>query len=190
MVLRLKGVLLLLLLVVMVVMVVSMVVSMVISILRKNIRENFRGKKSELEAILWIDGSNLKLPYNDFVMYDWQRIKVEFEKINKIKIGQKEYSELGEFYGSLTAENDTRSITKRQEEGKTAAEALKQLMPYVTLTILDKTYGDTPESGARRTFVGFSGLVKTDNNGLTTLTYDRVAREILRIANEQKLTYT
>ena len=163
---------------------------LLVIMLRVNVMESFAGKKSELEATLWIDGSNEKLPYNDFVMYDWQKIKVEFEKMNKIKIGQKEYSELGEFYGSLTAENDTRSITQRQEEGKKMAEIFKQLMPYVTLTILDKTYGDTQESGARRTFVGFSGLMKADKNGLTTLTYDRVARDILRIANEQKLTYT
>jgi len=63
-------------------------------------------------------------------------------------------------------------------------------MPYVTLTILDKTYGDTLNTGARRTFVGFSGLMKTDNKGLTTLTYDRVAREILRMLSMTKLTYT
>lgn len=158
--------------------------------LRVNVMEGFTGKKSELEATLWVDGSNMKSPYNDFVMYDWQKIKVEFEKMKKIKIGQKEYGELAEFYGSLTAENDTRSTQQRQTEGKTAAESLKKLMPYVTLTILDKTYGDTLNTGARRTFVGFSGLMKTDNKGLTTLTYDRVAREILRIANENKLTYT
>lgn len=161
---------------------------LLVIMLRVNVMESFAGKKSELEAILWIDESNEKLPYNDFVMYDWQRIKVEFEKMNKIKIGQKEYSELGEFYGSLTAENDTRSITQRQEEGKKMAEIFKKLMPYVTLTILDKTYGDRER--ARRTFVGFSGFMKADKNGLTTLTYDRVARDILRIANEQKLTYT
>jgi len=158
--------------------------------LRVNVMEGFTGKKSELEATLWVDGSNMKSPYNDFVMYDWQKIKVEFEKMKKIKIGQKEYGELAEFYGSLTAENDTRSKQQRQTEGKTAAESLKKLMPYVTLTILDKTYGDTLNTGARRTFVGFSGLMKTDNKGLTTLTYDRVAREILRMLSMTKLTYT
>jgi len=161
-----------------------------VSMLRVNVLECFTVKTKELEAILWVDRSDTTLPYNDFVMYDWQKLKVEFEKINKIKIGQKEYSELEEFYGSLTSENDTRSVTKRQEEGKIAAESFKKLLPYVTLTILDKTYGDTPETGARRSFVGFSGLMKTDSNGLTMLTYDRVARDILRIANEHKLTYT
>jgi len=166
------------------------IMALSVIMLRVNVMEGFTGKKSELEATLWIDGSNTTLAYNDFVMYDWQKIKVEFEKMNKIKIGQKEYGELAEFYGSLTAENDTRSAQQRQTEGKTAAESFKQLMPYVTLTILDKTYGDTLNTGARRTFVGFSGLVKTDNKGLTTLTYDRVARDILRIANENKLTYT
>lgn len=159
--------------------------------INKNQVENYtNNKKIVLEATLWVDASNAAQPNNDFITFDWPKIKMAFERNEKVIIRQQEFKDLANFYSSLSAENDIRSVEKKEQEGGEAANQFRTLLPYITVTLLNKTNGKTVEEGAKRSFSGFIGLYKTNTTGDQLLTREKVENDILTSLNLNGLNYT